>query len=78
VNVFDVFLPAGPREIYVCKRCGRRSHDRAGHRKLHKGWDESCTLNAVRCRVDDLVIAPKSGIVTGFKPGRSAIPVPLN
>jgi hypothetical protein len=49
-----------------------------GHRRIHKGWDESCVLNAVRCRVGDLVIASQSGIVTGFKPGREPIPPVLH
>lgn len=69
---------AGPGEIYVCSRCGRRSRDRWGHFKVHSGWDESCILNAVKCRVSDIIIAPKSGIVTGYKPGVVPLEQPRN
>jgi hypothetical protein len=69
---------AGPGEVFVCAACGRRSKDRDGDWKIHSGWDTSCRTNAVKCRVADLVIAPVSGIVTGFKEGCSPIKEALN
>jgi hypothetical protein len=60
---------AGPGEVFVCAHCGRRSRDRNGHHKIHSGWDRSCTINAVKYRVKDLVIAQRSGIVTGVREG---------
>jgi hypothetical protein len=60
---------AGPGEVFVCAACGRRSKDRNGDQKIHSGWDTSCRTWAVKCREQDLIIAPKSGIVTGLKDG---------
>ena len=60
---------AGPGMVYVCARCGRRSKDRRGTQRIHRGWNMSCSHNAVLCKEEDLVIAPRSGIVTGMKEG---------
>lgn len=36
-------------QVYVCAACGKRSKDQYGHRKLDRGWDESCMLHSVLC-----------------------------
>ena len=65
---------AGPGEVFVCAACGRRSKDRNGDQKIHSGWDTSCRTHAVKCREEDLVLDPKTGVVTGLKEGAQPIP----
>jgi hypothetical protein len=45
---------AGPNQVFVCGACGKRSKDLHGTKALDKGWDVSCTLNAVLCKEDTL------------------------
>ena len=64
---------AGPGEVFVCVACGRRSKDRNGDHKIHSGWDTSCRTHAVKYREADLVIDPKTGVVTAVKAGATPI-----
>lgn len=64
---------AGPGEVYVCSCCGRRSRDRSGRQKIHRGWDESCVLHAVKYREQDLVLDPRTGAVTRIRDGAEPI-----
>lgn len=43
-------------QVFVCMMCGKRSRDRYGNRRIDRGWDESCMLNAVLCYENKLVI----------------------
>lgn len=43
--------------VWVCAACGKRSRDRYGTKPIDWNWDVSCTLNAMLCRVDSLVMA---------------------
>lgn len=64
---------AGPGEVFVCAACGRRSRDRNGDHKIHSGWDTSCRTHAVKYREADLVLDPKTGVVTAVKAGAKPI-----
>jgi hypothetical protein len=43
-------------QVYVCMACGKRSKDIYGFKKISRGWDESCMLNALLCYEDKLKI----------------------
>lgn len=62
---------AAPGEVFVCTNCGRRSFDRLGRRKIHSGWDMSCSLRAVKYREADLVLKPNG--TAYVKPGAVAL-----
>lgn len=50
----EPFRFAPPGHIWVCRACGKRSpRDVHGDRDSDRGWDASCTLNAVLVRLDD-------------------------
>lgn len=62
----NVIAPAG--QIYVCGACGKRSHDLYGKQPIDRGWDMSCTLNALLVLEDKLVLSD-SGYVLKVEEG---------
>jgi len=40
---------APPGQIWVCGACGKTSRDKYGEKRISRGWDESCMMNAVLC-----------------------------
>jgi hypothetical protein len=57
-----------PTEVCVCAVCGKMSEDWYGNKKIHRLWDESCSLNAVKCRTDHLEFN-ETGRVVDVKKG---------
>jgi hypothetical protein len=47
---------AGEGKVFVCTACAKRSKDKYGDQAIDKGWDVSCTMNALLCYEDGLVI----------------------
>lgn len=48
-------VAAEPAEVFVCTACGKVSVDRYGYQSISRGWDESCMLNAICVRRDQIV-----------------------
>lgn len=42
------------KKIYICPICGRFSEDKHG-KKASRGWDISCSLNAILIDKDKLI-----------------------
>jgi len=36
-----------PSKVWVCQVCGKMSNDRYGNDPIDRGWDVSCSINAV-------------------------------
>lgn len=34
--------------VWICCACGKQSLDQWGENPINKGWDESCSLNAIQ------------------------------
>jgi len=43
-------------QVWVCTACGKRSQDLYGFQPINRGWDVSCTLNAVLCFTDKILL----------------------
>ena len=43
--------------VFVCSACGKRSRDLYGYQAISPGWDESCSLNAILCDEESLVMS---------------------
>lgn len=41
--------------VFVCRACGKRSRDIYGGHKISRGWDTSCSLNAILLDENSLV-----------------------
>lgn len=54
-------------QVYVCTACGKRSKDCYGEKPISKGWDVSCTMHALLCFEDKLVL--NNGVVTQIEEG---------
>lgn len=50
----NAIAPKG--QVWVCTACGKRSKDQFGEQNLDGGWDVSCTIHALLCYEDKLVI----------------------
>lgn len=46
---------ASEGQVYVCAACGKRSKDIYGKQKIDSGWDISCTMHAILCKLDSLL-----------------------
>lgn len=51
--------------VYVCRKCGKRSHDKYGENPIDKGWDASCMLNSILLETNKLEIT--NNRVTGVR-----------
>ena len=47
------FAPKG--KTWVCSACGKTAHDRFGKVNAMRGWDESCAINAVLVKYEDIL-----------------------
>ena len=49
---------ADPGYVFVCGACGKTSQDQYGYLNHSYGWDESCILNAVVCKICKAKLTP--------------------
>jgi hypothetical protein len=45
--------------IWVCAACGKTQTDKYGYGEGSSGWDESCMLNAILCKRNNIIPAER-------------------